>query len=276
MNETDWTNELQDTTTVTMYKRTATTAYDIANMSILSIEEISEPVKYPMDPSAFATFFRHISKKVPDRMNITERAKLMDASASYTTQMGLGFIIRLYHEKFKTYTLGPKMVLRAFLTVGIQFSTTMWQAAAFTEMPEELQVKASWANTSYRAMSDPWNVYVFGGTTTFFLVWVISCLIYVTIFGPNAPNASLYPEIDVVAKCSAAGTVAEVRAVEDLENLSRDYGLGNGESRNVLKAIKGKRLYVGSSPARNGGGNVVVIVTEKREADVLKPKEKYA
>lgn len=275
MNDTSWKTPLQDTTTVSQFKRYATVAYDIANLSIMSVESMTDPVPEKIDPSAFVSFFAALAKPIPENVTVTDPL-FKEAAASYATQQGLGFVMRLFHSKFSASKQSPTSILRSFLVVPIQFSTTMWQAVSFDTVPADLKVQASLAKSSYRAVSDAWNVLVFGALTGIFCIWVLACLLWVTIFGPNSPNNSLYPEIDIASKCNSQGTLASARDIEDLENLTRQYGLGNGESWKVLKSIEGKRIYCGSSSALNGGGEVVAIVTQGGQVDPLRRKEKYA
>ena len=70
---------------------------------------------------------------------------------------------------------------------------------------------------------------------------------------------------------------------EDLGRLFRAHGLGNGMSTDVIRAIRGKRVFCGAARAEgsedDGGGgvrNFIMLVTEEGQVRLLNRQEEYA
>lgn len=66
------------------------------------------------------------------------------------------------------------------------------------------------------------------------------------------------------------------QTLEDLGKLTRMNGLGNGMSRSVVEAIRGKRVFCGSNPGLQNGEKIIVLVTEHGQVKLLNQHERYA
>ncbi len=271
-----------------MFSRRATVAYDAVNISILSIESITPPVPTPVDISDFKFYCDIVLASVPPTLNITANESAFEnACTDFSVGFGLGFILRLYETDYTLYYDGGLSILRGFLAVPFQFSTALQQMGNINKIPEENHVTASLSKNSYRAIVDPWTVWVFGALAALVTSWGLGCLVWLSLYGPYSPNTSFFPEIDITSKSGVHATrksysdseqqfeVAD-ETLEDLGKLTRMHGLGNGVSPSVVQAIRGKRVFCGSSPGPHDGEKVIVLVTERGQVKLLNQHESYS
>lgn len=288
---TTWTAAMNQNTTVAMYKRYATTAYDSKNLSILSIESISAPQPATIAPSDFSLFFDIVFSPIAKSLNISNESNdFQIAATSYTFQYGVSWLLRLYQDEFQTYNDGGLRLLRGFLAVPLQFSTEVLQQMGYSDIPSDMKATATLSTTSYRAVIQPWAVWVFGISAVVLNIWSIGCLAWLYFKGPNSPNTSFYPEIDIVSKsCSCSTQPRDLLldsqriphlpddGLEDLGKLRRRSCLGNGTSPAVLNTICGKRIYCGAYQSSREGDKMIVLVTEQdRRIVLLKPHKEYS
>jgi hypothetical protein len=261
-----------------LHKRYATVAYDRTNFSILAIESIKDPE--PTPPASVAEVVANLThtfsiafSSIPTSLN-TSDPDFPTYAATFIAQYDIGWALRLYQDLYRNYPGGPISVLQSFLTVPIQFSTTAWQAADFDSLPSDLKTTASLSSPAYRALGKLWMLIVFAVGAGVLILWAVACLMWVAIWGPLCPNASRYPEIDIVAKSRIPGTYGsgsrqdESRAA-DFGTLARQSGMGNGESSHVRAFFKEKRLFVGAA------GRNIVLATERGQVRRLKAGELY-
>ncbi len=270
-----------------MFRRKATVAYDSQNISILSIDSISPPEPTPVDISDFRLYCDIVLAPVPKTLNISAPQNYEDSCTRFNVEFGLSFLLRLYISDYLTYTDGGLSLLRSFIAVPFQFSTALQQAGDINTFPLDNHVTASLSKASYRAMVEPWTVWVFGFLSMLVTSWGIGCLIWISFFGPNSPNTSFFPEIDITSKSSIPNVRKSSASVdqkfevtdegfEGLGKLFRAHGLGNGMSQGVIQAIRGKRVFCGSCPGLNDGEKIIMLVTEKGQVKLLNQHEKYA
>lgn len=264
-------------------------AYDSQNISILSIESITAPIPTAVDILDFKLYCDLVLAPVPATLNISaNKSSYETACTGYGVGFGLSFLLRLYATNYTTYSDGGLSLLRGFFAVPFQFSTTIQMVTEISNFPKENHVTASLSKISYRAIIQPWTVYVFGILAALVTSWGIGCLIWVSFYGPNSPNTSFFPEIDITSKscmhtiCRKSYSDSDQKlemadeTLEDLRKLTRINGLGNGMSRSVVKAICGKRVFCGSCPGSENGERVIVLVTEHGQVKLLNQHESYA
>lgn len=87
---TTWTQTLDQTTAVSVYKRYATTAYDLKNQSILSIESISSPQPAPMNLTIFTQYISMVLGPVPEILNYSDVEAYKSGATRYAVQFGWG------------------------------------------------------------------------------------------------------------------------------------------------------------------------------------------
>jgi hypothetical protein len=283
-----WTDTITWNTTVAMFSRKATVAYDAVNISILSVESITAPIPTAVNMSDFKLYCDIVLGPVPTTLNITASEQTYENSCTdFSVGFGLCFLLRLYETDYTAYSDGGLSLLRGFLAVPFQFSTALQQMGNINEFPTENHVTASLSKNSYRALVEPWTVWVFGGLAALVTSWGVGCLIWLTIYGPHSPNTSFFPEIDITSK-SGVHTIRKTfsdstqrlevadETLEDLGKLTRMHGLGNGVSLAVVKAIRGKRVFCGSCPGSQNGEQVIVLVTEQGRVKLLNQHESYS
>ena len=273
-----------------MYKRYATTAYDLKNLSILSIESISPPETTSINITDFALFCALLLGPIPPVLNFTSDANAYQIGATkYAIQYALGSVLRelqQYAVEYNTYNNGGLSLLQSLIAMSFQFSTEIWQQVDPSSLPLDMKVTAKLTTTSYRAIAPSWTLWTFGVMSFAVLLWSIICLIWVHLWGANSPNSSNFPEIDITSKSSFPASVLQVanhedaeapyESIVDLGNSLRISGLGNGPAALTLNSIRDKKIYCGSYTNPKNGEPVMLIVTEKGIVSRLKKHTKYA
>jgi hypothetical protein len=270
----------------------------------LSIEKIGDPSIVSINPEDFRKYYDIILAQTPQVLNQSDTLFAGEV-AGYAVQLVLEGLLDTYKVQFGLYTNGGLDLLKGFLCVAIQFNTLLWEILSPTTIPDNLKTIARLQRSSYRAIAHDWNVYVFGGLAFVMLFWSVSCLTWVCFRLPASPNSSAFPEIDIVSKISSGhnngnnqgncggiaqamlldgkrvDVIVEEEPLEDLGQLTRSMGLGNGMSGAVLAGIKGKKVYCGGYTSGYGGvnggrgGEMIVIVTD-RDKERLRTLKKGA
>jgi len=236
-------------------KRYTTTAYSLANFSILDIQWISAPE--PMTPEFndaivgnLTYLWSLIFSPIPRTFN-TSDPDFPTYTGSFTNYWDLSWALRLYEDDFPNYPGGPLDVLKSFLTIPIQFSTTAWQAASFDTLPTDLQTTARFSTSSERALGKIWVLIVFTSCAGSLIFFSIVTLLWTSVFGPTTPNSSRWPEIDMLVRSSIPtkrddDIEANYAGVLGLQSFARQKGMGNGTSSTVRTGFQETRLFVGA------------------------------
>lgn len=261
-----------------LHKRYSTVIFDRSNLSIISVASISEPIP-PTELSTMEAvknlthIFNIIFQPVPSILN-TSDPNFPTYNTAYSAQYILGWVLRLYQDDFRNYPGGPIAVLQGFLTVPFQFSTTAWQWASFGTLPSDLKTTALLVSPEQRALGNLWTLIVFAAVAGVLILWAVTILTWVFIWGPNCPNLSNWPEIDILAKASIARTGGRIETTDDhisnLEFMARQGGMGNGTSKEVRAYFKGKRLFVGAVDGRIG------LTTKEKQLESLQVGQLYS
>jgi len=288
-NDTSWTDGVvRWNTTVSMFSRRATVAYDRQNVSIVSVEAITEPVQIAAESEAFALYCAVIMSSITNNISYSGDPKAYGFSSSvFAFGYGISFILRLYLNDQPVFLDGGRSLLRSFVAVPFQFSTIMRQYGGKDQMPPENHVTASLAHSSYRAFIDPWMVWVFASLAFVLTAWCVVALVWITFLGPCSPNLSFFPEINIASKSSVqqapdgrgdADPNLETAddTLEDLGRLTRGFGLGTGMSSDVISSLKGKRVFCGSMAGASEGDRIIVLVTEGGRLKLLNEYERYS
>jgi hypothetical protein len=266
LNDTSWTDQLDESTVLNIGKRYATVAYDISNFSILSIESIGNPepttTSFIIDAVANLTqIFSLAFSSIPHTFN-TSNPNFDTYASSWSNFYMLSWALRLYQDDYRNYPGGPLDILKSFLTIPIQFSTTAWQWASWDTLPSDLYTTGTYATSSSRVLGKLWVLVVFAAGAGSLVLFSALVLVWVVLLGPMTPNSSRWPELDTLAKCrvQTARTSSEedlgAVIVPDLERFSRQSGLGNGTSSDVRACVPGQRVFVGVL-----GGAIILAMT---------------
>ncbi|KAH0559350.1 hypothetical protein GP486_004138 [Trichoglossum hirsutum] len=267
--DTGWATIPEQNTSLSLFKRYATVAYDRNNFSILSVESISDPSLVPLVVQDYRNIYERVFAPVPKDLN-TLALGFNDSATTYTMQAGIGWTLRLYQDYFHRSSVGPIRLLQGLLTVPIQFSTTAWQIADIDSLPQDLHTVASMTKTTYRVTGVPWTVFVFGGLALFLLLLAISGLAWINLTSVQTPNTSLFPEVDICSKCgNPAFRSGTTEGVRDLTQFLQNKCLGNAESKSVKLCLGDERIYCG---ALHG---CIVVTTKPEELGELVEGTEY-
>jgi hypothetical protein len=271
---------------VVLYKRYAPVAYDTSNLSILSVESISEPSPASLPLFDFYHFLTTVFSNLPADLGVPDPANPANVT-SYVAQYGFGWLLRLYQDDYPADRQSALRLLRGFITVPIQYSSIAW-LTDMRSMPSDMKTKASLAQVEFRAMTKRWTLVIFCVLVALIAIWSIGCMIWVCFKGPYSPNSSLFPEMDVVSKCRAGVHLAGRRnpndaqaedemSVEDLQSLMQNLGLGNEGSKGILERLGKQQIFCGARMEGNGqhGRKFIVITAKGTEIESLNKKEKY-
>ena len=259
-----WTDTLQQTTSLNIFKRYSTVVYDRQNLSILSIESISPPVIADIDPESWRSLCAYVSTP---GANITSE----DTEMTNSWLFQVGWFLRLMQDEFQHDSYTPLNFLRGVLTVPIQFSVSALQFANATlssidphstrfALPADLEATASGAKSTYRAMTtQSWTVYAFISTVAFLLLWGL--LVFVVVYAQNVyvADTSNFSEVDVVSK-SGNLPPEKQRLIQDYCSALRDADLGNGNSRKIAQAVEDKNIRLVEVDAQESGKKLIVLI----------------
>ncbi|KAK3939403.1 hypothetical protein QBC46DRAFT_388109 [Diplogelasinospora grovesii] len=296
-----WTDDVKWNTTVSLYQRRSTVAYDSTNISILSVESMSDPTPVKVNGSDLSLYASIVMGPIDPVINWTaDNATYAYSSARFDFAYGVAFLLRLYTSDYSTYQDGGVYLLRSFIAVPFQFATAMRQYGHLNLMPPENTVSATLSKSSYRAIIDEWTVWAFGWLALPLIFYCTLFLVWMGVWGPYSPNISMFPEIDITSKSSVHmlqdkgsgerfGSDMDPhlemadQTLEDLGRLTRSHGMGDGASLRIVENIRGRRVFCGSllglggkemGGSRDGQEELIVLLTE--EAGRLKCLNRYA
>ncbi|KAH0551196.1 hypothetical protein GP486_007477 [Trichoglossum hirsutum] len=261
--EKSWTNSVDETTSLSVFNQTATTAYNRQNNSILNVKTVSSPQPVPIDPADFRAIW---TKLFDPGDNSTSNDAVMVGSFIFQ----LGWYLRLYKDQFRDDQQSSLNLLRNFLTVPIQFSTTALQfsnatlqpifpGAGVFAIPSELETTASAARIQPRFIGKLWTVCAFVGTGGFLVLWAGCILGWILFQKPALFDSSAFPEFDMASK-SGSSTQRGLYTISDLTEIEDLASAGSWE---ITKAMRRKtgRVIETQSRAQNTN-HFVFVVTE--------------
>lgn len=256
--DNSWINLPETSTSLSIYKRYATVAYDSRNISILSIEKISSPVPANVEARDFLTYFSAFLNPSSPLAN--------DTMMSNAAMFSIGWVLRLYQDLYQADRDDPLAFLRGVLTIPFQFSVTALQfinsrvqqkypqiSSGTFAIPPDLETTATLSGSSYRAIAAPWTVQLFVSTTVLLLLCAICMLIWVATRSVVILNTSSFLEIDILSNLAPSSARIQETSVDggpetvaDSDNLSsmlRNKGLANvGSDKVIVREIDGKKI----------------------------------
>jgi len=266
-----WTNNLDQTTSMSTFKRYATVAYDRQNFSILSIESISPPEPVTYDPKDFRSIYSKLL--VPPASVTNDDTITVDALL-----FQLGWLLRLYQDDYGDDKESPLTYLRGFLTIPLQFYTAAFIYANATSarngisiegidlsLPSDLVTKVSAALTRPRAIAKQWTFWVFTGTASVLILWCWSIFVWILKQETISPNISSFAEIDFGSRWFLSNSQRVLggnnqSAVEGFQSMLRDKSLGNAKTKDIVEAVKDSILRVAAVQDSTSTENEEVIV----------------
>ncbi|KAK3376885.1 hypothetical protein B0T24DRAFT_665745 [Lasiosphaeria ovina] len=275
-----WTDAVAWNTTVSLFSRQATVAYDRNNMSILSVERVSDAQPTKIDGAVAALYMNVILQPITPTLNWTaDNSTYSYSAARFGFTYGISFLLRLYTSDYSTYRDGGVYLLRSLVAVPFQFATAMRQYGHVNLMPAANSVTATLSQSAYRALIDGWTVWVFAWLAFPTVAYCVALLAWMSVAGPYSPNISVFPELDITSKSSSSlhtqpgrGSFASdmdphlemaEHTLEDLGRLTRSRGMGGGSSARIVQSIRGRRVWCGSLPGASGNEQYIVLLTEE-------------
>jgi hypothetical protein len=256
-----WTTFQPDQQTLlSVFRQYATTAYHRQNFSIINVDTVSPPQQVVIDPGDF----RAIWEKLFDPGS---NATSDDAVMVNSFMFGLGWYLRLYKDQFKDDGQSPLNLLRNFLTIPIQFSTTALQFSNATlpgtglfQMPSYLETTASAAKVTPRFIGQLWTVCTFIATCSVLVLWAGCILGWILFQKPLLTDPSAFPEFDIVAK-SGRSTQQGLT----LSDVAQSEELTDAGSWTITRAIRKKigRMIRVRFPGEKAYHPVFVVLEDK-------------
>lgn len=257
---------------MSVFKRTATVAYDGGNFSILSVESISSATPEEILADDFRSAYATV-------LGSSGSNSTRDAEPTDVLLYDFEWALLLFQGDFPTDKQSPETILQGFLVVPIQFSTTLWQYVNYTinpEFPEEfalpydLETTASGAQSTYRALAAPWTVFLFMSITGVSVFWATLLVLYSVLANSVVPNTSSFAEIDSSSKSLGLSNPANQFGVMDYSSMLRHSGLGNATSNAIAAAIKDHIIRVAEMTDPVSKTNFLVLVTRVSTAEPWK------
>jgi hypothetical protein len=228
-------------------------AYDLNNFTILSVQSITEPE--PIDPIFISQTVGNLSylfsfafTTLPDTFKTSDPG-FENYTSSWCVAYDIGWALRLYQDDYRNYPGGPLDVLKGFLTVPIQFSTTAWQWASFDTLPQDLLTTASFSTSSQRALGKLWVLVVFTAGAGSLILLSVLALLWVVIWGPRSPDSPRWSELDAramhrVHQALEGEELADEIVIYDMEHFPTETGNATTALNRPSASFKGGRLYV--------------------------------
>jgi len=245
-------------------------AYDIGNLSILSVVSLSEPEVVSFTAEEYLTAFSLVL--APQGSGLSPNDHIMSSAFIFE----IGWILRLYQDDFSGSDDAPLSFLRGMLTVPLQFSVAAWQwvnATVFAldpesslyALPEDMKTTASSAQRTYRALTKVWIIYVFMLLVSSLLIYEISLLVIVGTQREVAPNTSSFSEIDASSKSTCP--LQQNSFVDYASELQRSR-LGNAYSDEIVQGVRNKKIRVVESDGPRADQKSIVVAVEDINEDV--------
>jgi hypothetical protein len=236
-----------------IHHRYADVAYDLNNFTILSVQSITDPE--PIDPAFISQTVGNLSylfsfafTTLPDTFKTSDPG-FENYTSSWCSQFDIGWALRLYQDDYRNYPGGPLDVLKGFLTVPIQFSTTAWQWASFDTLPQNLRTTASFSSSSQRALGRLWALVVFTAGAGALILISVAALLWV-VRGPRIPDSPRWSELDALAmhridQFLKGEELMDEIVIYDMEHFSTRTGNAAAALKRPSAFFRGGRLFVG-------------------------------
>jgi hypothetical protein len=229
---------MQYTTQLHLQRSRATTACSLRNATIISVQNESKPIDYPVPVKWFFEAFTAPleQSKLFALMQSVNNA----ASSSVTSQLTLSLA-----ADFAYAGMGPldgAHQVRNMMAAAISSGTIMQDNIA-NSGPQAV------TKMVYTVRIAPATLYAFIILGTLILLWCIPVLVWSNL--RRTANASGFPEVDFATKWAGASTMA---------------GLSNAESRDVIRRLGGStNVFVGEGTRESidgdGGKETIVLDT---------------
>lgn len=157
-------------------------------------------------------------------------------------QFELGFYLRLETDDFPNDQQSPLQILRNFITVPLQFSTSALLALNATiggfDLPEDMQATASAAMGRWRWKAQLWTVTLWIGIAGILVVSSGAMILWILIQKPMAVKSTAFPLLDNLCR---AGSGCKFRDSENtLSGLVHEQKLAEKSTGELIGIFRKK------------------------------------
>ncbi|KAH8888077.1 hypothetical protein GQ53DRAFT_826641 [Thozetella sp. PMI_491] len=266
-NNTSWQNRLDQVTMLTIRKRYATLAYSGTNFSILSMEYLSPASDSSVTFVPAQNLSAAISKvlgPISESVNATN-PDWINVASSYGIMYGLGWGLRLYKNLYPNDQSPPLQILHNFLAVPFQFATTaIHYGFGDDHLPADLRTNATVATVYYRAIAEPWVLYLYAAVALFLTSWCIVFLFAAYFLARTTPKSTRFPEVDLITRYYGKKRGAESVISEGARDIAYLGQLPPQEDQNYLPTQEEKSGLWGKFTDWITGGSVRDRIVRQR------------
>jgi hypothetical protein len=235
----------------------ATTVYSLENSSILSVEATTFPV--PFNYSAI------------DVLQVLGLGLQVNSSNQTSN------ILNVVNQQLANANNGESLsladpLLRNIVALPLYSANGNIDAQEYEgnlTFPNNMLTTGYFAQAVSRVIIADYSLYMFTLLAVLALLWCACGLGYCWIHGGVVPNGSQYPEIEFASKCVVTPNEMDYVGVDVLLK-----GLGNGNSRDIERRIKSKRIFVGA-PHDVMPSAIVLVTAKNDQVEGLKAGNKY-
>ena len=234
-----------------MHLQTAygTTAYSLSNATILSFKELSTPVDYPINVTAYFESLTSpfLQSRLVAILDFGNPTTALDATPILVLSLLADIAFGGQGPRDGPNTLRSLMASAISLASGLQFDSSNSSPQAVTKIIFTIRLA-------------PATLYTFMVLGSLVLLWCLSAMIWSTMHLTG--NTSGFPEVDFAAKIGSASVLD---------------GISNAESKGVVQKLGGElEIFVGES-GREGmeGGKAPMIVLDTAPVERLRKGVKY-
>ena len=225
-----------------------TTAYSMSNATIISFKELSTPVDYPLNVTAFfeALTSPFLQSRIVAILEFGSGNAAVDTAPILALSLLADFVYGGQGPRDGPNTLRSMMANAISSASSVQFEGPNSSPQAVTKIIFTIRLA-------------PATLYTFIVLGSLVLLWCFPVMIWSTVHLTG--NTSGFPEVDFAAKIGSAGALE---------------GISNAESKGIVQKLAGSDIFVGES-GREGmeGGKAAMIVLDTAPVEMLRKNVSY-
>jgi hypothetical protein len=260
-----WTDEIGQATTVTTYTQLTTTSYYGQNLSIINVKPTSEREPLPININGFRSAWAKLFNPGNDTSPIPNPFMVN------AFQFELGFYLRLENDDFPNDQQSPLQILRNFITVPLQFSTSALLALNATitgfDLPADMQATASAAMGRWRWKAQLWTVALWIGISGILVVSSGAMILWILFQDPMGVQSTAFPSLDIVFRAGSGckfgdskSTLADVVHTKEFAEMLADKNLGG-----VINFFRKKRGFLVRARCKAHDSTHAAFLVEKED-----------
>ena len=241
-------------------------AYSGTNFSILSMEHLSPASESSVTFIPARNLSAAISKvlaPISDSVNASN-PDWINVASTYSIMYGLGWGLRLYKDLYPNDEGPPLEILYNFMAIPFQFATTaIHYGLGDDHLPDDMRTNATIATVYYRAIADPWVLYLYTAVALFMSAWCIVVLFVACLLAKATPKSSKFPEVDLITEHIGGNKKHKVNGVESVVLSNVNDGV-TVIKLGQLRREKDNKDWGSQLKAYFTGGTVVKMIEGRR------------